>query len=79
MLLATATPVQLRPIESVDLLDVLSRGSEANSWPAWSRWRQNPGEALKLVLGGIISQSDLEKWEWIRTPFPQALNIETSR
>jgi len=31
MLLATATPVQLRPVEAWDLLDVLSRGSEAVS------------------------------------------------
>jgi len=36
MLLATATPVQLRPVEAWDLLDVLARGSEAVLGGAWS-------------------------------------------
>src|SRR6266568_2153988 len=50
MLLATATPVQLRPIEAWDLLDVLSRGSEAVLGGPWSRWRHG-GEAVDLVMG----------------------------
>lgn len=73
MLLATATPVQLRPIEAWDLLDVLSRGSEAVLGGAWSKWKQRPEEALDLVMAGNdLPEDDLERWEWIRTPFPSA-------
>ena len=50
MLLATATPVQLRPVEAWDLLDVLSRGSEAVLGEPWSQWRQ-AGGSLDLVMG----------------------------
>lgn len=71
MLLATATPVQLRPIEAWDLLDVLARGSEAVLGGAWSKWRQRPEESLDLVMGEIDPPSDdLERWDWVRTPFP---------
>lgn len=70
MLLATATPVQLRPIEAWDLLDALSRGSEAVLGGPWSKWRR-PEEALPLVMGTIPPPADdLEMWQWIRTPLP---------
>ncbi len=70
MLLATATPVQLRPVEAWDLLDVLSRGSESVLGGMWSKWRR-ADEALNLVMGNIAPPNDdLEKWQWIRTPFP---------
>ena len=70
MLLATATPVQLRPIEAWDLLDVLSRGSESVLGGTWSKWRK-PEDALPLVMGDIQPPTDdLEMWQWIRTPLP---------
>ncbi len=70
MLLATATPVQLRPVEAWDLLDVLSRGSEAVLGGMWSKWRR-PEEALPLVMGDTQQPTDdLEMWQWIRTPLP---------
>ena len=70
MLLATATPVQLRPVEAWDLLDVLSRGSEAPLGGMWSKWRRAQ-EALDIVMGKTAPpDDDLEKWQWIRTPFP---------
>jgi hypothetical protein len=70
MLLATATPVQLRPVEAWDLLDVLSRGSEAVLGGMWSKWRR-PEEALPLVMGmEPPPRDDLEMWQWIRTPLP---------
>lgn len=70
MLLATATPVQLRPVEAWDLLDVLSRGSEAVLGGMWSKWRR-PDKALDLVMGDAPQPTDdLELWEWIRTPLP---------
>jgi hypothetical protein len=70
MLLATATPVQLRPVEAWDLLDVLSRGSESVLGGMWSKWRK-PEEALPLVMGDTQPPTDdLEMWQWIRTPLP---------
>jgi predicted protein tyrosine phosphatase len=70
MLLATATPVQLRPVEAWDLLDILSRGSEAVLGGMWSKWRK-PEDALPLVMGDIQpATDDLEMWQWIRTPLP---------
>jgi hypothetical protein len=70
MLLATATPVQLRPVEAWDLLDVLSRGSEAVLGGAWSEWRK-ADDALGLVMGATPPPTDeLDMWNWVRTPFP---------
>jgi len=70
MLLATATPVQLRPVEAWDLLDVLSRGSEAVLGGPWSKWRR-ADDALSLVMGRTDSPTDdLEMWQWVRTPMP---------
>ncbi|MGH9967263.1 MAG: phospholipase D-like domain-containing anti-phage protein [Pyrinomonadaceae bacterium] len=70
MMLATATPVQLRPIEAWDLLDVLSRGSEAVLGGMWSKWRR-ADEALSLVMRDeAIPTEDAEMWDWVRTPMP---------
>ena len=70
MLLATATPVQLRPVEAWDLLDVLSRGSEAVLGGAWSNWR-HAEKALGLIMGDDPAPTDdLDIWGWIRTPLP---------
>src|SRR5688572_300484 len=70
MMLATATPVQLRPVEAWDLLDVLSRGSEAVLGGMWSRWRRSE-EALDLVMHEApLPQDDSERWDWMRTPMP---------
>ncbi len=70
MLLATATPVQLRPVEAWDLLDVLGRGSEAVLGGAWSRWRR-ADDALGLIMGVSNAPSDdIQRWQWLRTPFP---------
>jgi len=70
MMLATATPVQLRPVEAWDLLDVLSRGSEAVLGGMWSRWRRSD-EALDLVMHEApLPHEDTERWDWMRTPMP---------
>ena len=70
MLLATATPAQLRPVEAWDLLDVLSRGSEAVLGGPWSKWR-NADEALDLVMRQQTAPADdLDMWQWLRTPLP---------
>jgi len=70
LLLATATPVQLRPIEAWDLLDVLSRGDETVLGNAWSRWRDTP-DCLDLIMGGRpLPQEVTDQWEWVRNPLP---------
>ena len=70
LLLATATPVQLRPVEAWDLLDVLGRGDESVLGNPFSLWRRS-GEALNLLMGNGRSPSDeTEIWEWIRNPLP---------
>ena len=72
LLLATATPVQLHPIEAFDLLDALARGSDAVLGSAGSRWRQ-PEASLNLLLGRAALPTDLhERWDWLRNPLPPA-------
>jgi hypothetical protein len=70
LLLATATPAQLRPVEAWDLLDVLSRGSDAVLGGPWSPWR-NAERALGLVMGETaLPDEEMDMWDWVRTPFP---------
>ena len=70
LLLATATPVQLHPIEAYDLLDALARGSEAVLGAPGSRWRRPQG-SLDMLLGKASPPVDFhERWEWIRNPLP---------
>ncbi len=71
LLLATATPVQLHPIEAWDLLDVLSRNDDSVLGNAFSLWRRAP-EAISLVMGKKEGFPDNEnmRWEWIRNPMP---------
>ena len=70
LLLATATPVQLRPIEAWDLLDVLSRGDESILGNTWSRWRNVP-DCLNLIMAQAdLPQGASEQWDWVRNPLP---------
>jgi len=70
LLLATATPVQLRPIEAWDLLDILSRGDESVLGNDQSRWRR-AAEALDLVMGRRpLPDDEMERWDWLRNPLP---------
>ena len=70
LLLATATPVQLDPIEAFDLLDALAQGSDAVLGSAGSRWRQ-PQASLDLLLGKAPPPADFhERWDWLRNPLP---------
>ncbi len=72
MLLATATPVQLHPLEAWDLLSILSQGSDAVLGNPWSKWR-DAERALRVVMGSeTLPEDDLEFWSWIRNPLPPA-------
>lgn len=70
LMMATATPVQLRPIEAWDLLDILSRKDESVFGNNFSRWRRSV-EALDLILSsGSAPSTDEDQWDWIRNPLP---------
>ena len=72
MLLATATPVQIHPVEAWDLLFILSQGNEFVLGDYLSRWQQEASNGLNLVTGRDELDSDYEKWDWLRNPFPPA-------
>lgn len=79
MLLATATPVQLYPIEAWDLLYILAQGSDAVLGNAFSMWRRYPKKAIDLITGKLVlDRFDRENWEWIRNPFPPSSEGETT-
>ena len=70
LLLATATPVQLHPVEACDLLDALAQGSHAVLGAPGSRWR-NARASIDLLLGNVAPPTDFhERWDWLRNPFP---------
>jgi len=71
LLLATATPVQLDPIEAWDLLNALNNGKESIIGTSYSRWRAHPWDGLDIVLGNTAPPEDInDVWEWIRDPLP---------
>jgi hypothetical protein len=70
MLMGTATPVQLHPIEAWDLLRLLSEGNDHVLGYAGSYWRQ-PEKALPLILSEEDPPEDPDSlWSWLRNPFP---------
>ncbi len=72
MLLATATPVQLHPIEVWDLLNAMSQGSENVMGNASSIWR-HPDRAIELATGKeSMPKNESEIWDIIRNPLPQS-------
>lgn len=72
LLLATATPVQMYPVEAWDLLDVLATGTDAVLGNPFSKWRQ-AGDALSVVVGDKALPADpKEAWGWMRNPLPPA-------
>jgi len=76
MLLATATPVQMYPIEAWDLLYILSQKNDSVLGSDLSKWRTSPKKALNLIMDKERIDSDitglLEQCEWLRNPFPPA-------
>jgi superfamily II DNA or RNA helicase len=73
LLLATATPVQLYPIEAYDLLDILSRGNDHVLGNMFSIWRRDKRRTLNLILGRELPPQKFDEiWEWIRNPLPSS-------
>jgi len=72
MLLATATPVQIQPVEAWDLLNVLAVGNSFVLGNDWSHWRR-AAEALAATMGYLeLPKDDLDLWAWVRNPLPPA-------
>lgn len=81
MLLATATPIQLYPIEIYDLLNILSQKNDSVLGSKFSKWRKKETAPIGLKL--ITGEEEMEffypdNWEWIRNPFPPAFENETT-
>lgn len=73
VLLATATPVQLGPIEAWDLLNILAQGDDSVLGSPMSLWRRQPARALALVMGAQpLPDDDTERWQWFSNPLPPA-------
>jgi hypothetical protein len=73
MLLATATPVQLHPVEAWDLLHILSHGNEGvlGGWTHTSPWFQ-ASRCLDIATGvATVPTADVSNgWEYVRDPLP---------
>lgn len=73
MLLATATPVQLHPVEAWDLLHILSHGNDGvlGGWTHSSPWFR-PSLCLEIATGGagVPTQDVRDGWEFVRDPLP---------
>ena len=73
MLLATATPIQLYPIELWDLLNILAQKNDSVLGSLSSLWRKPSRlvEGFNLMMGKEAKAFfDPENWEWMRNPFP---------
>lgn len=73
MLLATATPVQLHPVEAWDLLHILSHGNEGvlGGWTHTSPWFR-PSICLDIATGdAVVPTADVrDGWQYVRDPLP---------
>ncbi len=78
MLFATATPVQLHPMELWDLLYILSAdnpqvlGGESSLWRVADR-----PEIFDIIAGRIEVESLYDKWRYWRNPLPTPLDTKT--
>ncbi len=78
MLLATATPVQLHPMELWDLLSVLSVNNPQVLGGLNSFWRlTDRPEIFDIVAGRKELDQIYEKWQYWRNPLPARLDART--
>lgn len=72
MLLATATPVQLHPVEAWDLLHILSHGNDGvlGGWTRTSPWYQ-ASRCLAIATGQqTVPTEARDGWQFVRDPLP---------
>lgn len=80
LLLATATPVQIHPIEAYDLLNVLGLPTEKVMGNTFSEWHAHPQLMLDMVSGKEpYPDSEVAMWDIIRNPFPARTNSALDR
>lgn len=78
MLLATATPVQLHPMELWDLLYILSVNNPHVLGNLNSLWRKSDGPEIFDIVAGRKELDQLyEKWQYWRNPLPSRLDART--
>jgi hypothetical protein len=80
MILATATPVQLHPIELWDLLNVLGVNNPQVLGSIFSRWNDATKPLIFDILAGRVTlDSAYEKWEYWKDPLPREENNDVFR
>ena len=80
MILATATPVQLHPVELWDLLTVLGVNNDQVLGSAFSRWGDATQPLIFDILAGRVTiENTYEKWEYWKDPMPRENNNEVFR
>jgi len=71
LLLATATPVQINPIEAFDLINALSLPTFKVMGDIYSEWHKKPQLMLDMVCGKEpYPKSEITMWDIIRNPLP---------
>lgn len=85
MLLATATPIQLNPIEAFDLLLALGspcgapRYGEKVLGDEFSMWRRFPQTTIEWISSGNFPQGVPDMWELLKNPFvPDLSSVKIS-
>lgn len=70
LLMGTATPIQLYPIEAWDLLNILGQGDSKILGSFASNWQNDPEFALKMLSGEKNLKRTEEIFDWMRNPLP---------
>ena len=78
MLMGTATPIQIFPIEAWDLLNILSQGDDKVMGSQPSLWRSNPSHALDVLSGKKKLKIEYEIWDWMRNPLGDKFDNPTT-
>jgi hypothetical protein len=80
MILATATPVQLHPVELWDLLNVLSVNNAHVLGTEFGRWRDATKSSIFDILSGQVSiDGTYDKWVYLNNPLPREDSNEVFR
>jgi superfamily II DNA or RNA helicase len=73
LMMGTATPVQLHPIEAYDLLDALAQADDRVLGSRFSFWRTQPQTSLDYICGVQPEPTTLsDVWPWMHNPLPLA-------
>lgn len=76
LLLGTATPMQMNPVEAWDLLWLIARDRDHVLGNDFAKWR-SAASAIGLVNGTLTPPTDdLEWWDWVRNPLAPAAEDE---